>query len=308
MIYTCSLQDILPLNLGNIFGAEDTRPIPKWENIIQETPNRPSDDVPDIEEEILLECDNDIGEEVHPLDEEKNICDGTFMGETVNTNLLASDATDIANTEKEMSGTGTFFYKEPLLVFEEKEYLVCVERKNDVQDFGIKESLSELSQLADTACQNEGLMKPWSFSLAGVEKGKLKEESTKMGTTAQVQISSNLFSANEIHTEIQETLDSSASPTISASPVFPNLKANGHIVAKFMLHPNIEHTFCHHGLWNALQCGHYGLYGNLHDYQKAGSRDLMALSEVVRQNVHEEDLKQTEVRVLSPHGLCLYLD
>jgi len=33
------------------------------------------------------------------LDEEKNICDGTFMGETVNTNLLASDATDIANTE-----------------------------------------------------------------------------------------------------------------------------------------------------------------------------------------------------------------
>ncbi|KAG5076992.1 hypothetical protein JHK82_055687 [Glycine max] len=60
---------------------------------------KPSDDVPDIEEEILLESDSDIGGIVHPLDEENNICDGTFMGETVNTNLLASDATDIANTE-----------------------------------------------------------------------------------------------------------------------------------------------------------------------------------------------------------------
>jgi len=119
MLYTCSLQEIVPLNPGNIFGAEDTRPVPKWENIIRETLNRvrpempkiksfsdppspskfkPSDDVPDIEEEILLESDSDIGEEVHPLDEENNICDGTFMGETVNTNLLASDAADIANT------------------------------------------------------------------------------------------------------------------------------------------------------------------------------------------------------------------
>jgi len=48
MIYTCSLQDILPLNLGNIFGAEDTRPIPKWENIIQETPNRVRPEMPKI--------------------------------------------------------------------------------------------------------------------------------------------------------------------------------------------------------------------------------------------------------------------
>jgi len=36
-------------------------------------------------------------------------------------------------------------------VFEEKAYLVGVERKNVVQDFGIEESLSELAQLADTA-------------------------------------------------------------------------------------------------------------------------------------------------------------
>ncbi|XP_019458772.1 PREDICTED: uncharacterized protein LOC109358784 [Lupinus angustifolius] len=36
-------------------------------------------------------------------------------------------------------------------VFEEKAYIVGVERKGDVQDFGIQESLSELEQLADTA-------------------------------------------------------------------------------------------------------------------------------------------------------------
>ncbi|TKY46082.1 Type IV inositol polyphosphate 5-phosphatase 3 [Spatholobus suberectus] len=122
-IYVLGLQEIVPLNPGNIFGAEDTRPVPKWENIIRETLNRvrpelpkiksfsdppspskfkPSDDVPDIEEEILLESDSDIGEEVYPMDEEDNICDGgsngTITGETVNTNLLASDGADIANS------------------------------------------------------------------------------------------------------------------------------------------------------------------------------------------------------------------
>ncbi|KAJ6920311.1 type IV inositol polyphosphate 5-phosphatase 3-like isoform X1 [Populus alba x Populus x berolinensis] len=90
-IYVFGLQEIVPLNPGNILGAEDSRPVPKWENIIRETLNRirpartkvkcysdppspskfmPSEDVPTIEEEILLESDSDIGEEIHPLDEE----------------------------------------------------------------------------------------------------------------------------------------------------------------------------------------------------------------------------------------------
>ncbi|KAG6624179.1 hypothetical protein CIPAW_16G008100 [Carya illinoinensis] len=92
-MYVIGLQEIVPLNAGNIFGAEDNRPVPRWENIIRETLNRvrpktttirsfsdppspskfkPSDDIPDIEEEMLLESDSDIGEEVHPLDEEPN--------------------------------------------------------------------------------------------------------------------------------------------------------------------------------------------------------------------------------------------
>ncbi|OAY23646.1 type IV inositol polyphosphate 5-phosphatase 3 isoform X2 [Manihot esculenta] len=89
-IYVFGLQEIVPLNAGNIFGAEDNSPVPKWENIIRDALNRvpptktkvkcvsnppspskfkPSDDVPGIEEEILLESDSDVGEEIHPLDE-----------------------------------------------------------------------------------------------------------------------------------------------------------------------------------------------------------------------------------------------
>ncbi|KAK6257779.1 hypothetical protein QUC31_001238 [Theobroma cacao] len=95
-IYVLGLQEIVPLNAGNIFGAEDSRPVPKWENIIRETLNRirpattkvkcysdppspskfkPFDDVPNLEEEIILESDSDIGEEIHPLDEEPNSFD-----------------------------------------------------------------------------------------------------------------------------------------------------------------------------------------------------------------------------------------
>ncbi|RZB57399.1 Type IV inositol polyphosphate 5-phosphatase 3 isoform D [Glycine soja] len=96
-IYVLSLQEIVPLNPGNIFCVEDTRPRQKWENIIRDALNRvrskapkmksfsdppspskfkPSNDAPDIEEETLLESDGDIGEEVHPLDEEHNVYDG----------------------------------------------------------------------------------------------------------------------------------------------------------------------------------------------------------------------------------------
>ncbi|KAE8659039.1 DNAse I-like superfamily protein isoform 2 [Hibiscus syriacus] len=90
-IYAFGLQEIVPLNAGNIFGAEDSSPVPKWENIIRETLNRirpattkvkcysdpsspskfePFDDLPTLEEEICLESDSDIGEEIYPLDEE----------------------------------------------------------------------------------------------------------------------------------------------------------------------------------------------------------------------------------------------
>ncbi|XP_004496424.1 type IV inositol polyphosphate 5-phosphatase 3-like [Cicer arietinum] len=128
-IYVLGLQEIVPLNPGNIFVAADTRPVPKWENLIRETLNRvqpkpskiksfsdppspskfkPSVDAPDIEEEILLESDSDIGEEVHPLDEEQhnNVFDNgidnnnPITDEALNTSLQAAEAADIANSRR----------------------------------------------------------------------------------------------------------------------------------------------------------------------------------------------------------------
>lgn len=74
--FFCSFQEIIPLNAGNIFGTEDSRPIPKWEHIIRRTLNKaqpvkanckcysdppspskfkPTKDFPHLEDEVLLE-------------------------------------------------------------------------------------------------------------------------------------------------------------------------------------------------------------------------------------------------------------
>ncbi|XP_021737629.1 type IV inositol polyphosphate 5-phosphatase 3-like isoform X1 [Chenopodium quinoa] len=91
-IYVLGLQEIVPLNAGNIFGAEDNRPALQWESIIRDTLSRvtakkgfksysdppspskfkPSEDIPDIEDEISLGSDSEGEEEVYPVDEELN--------------------------------------------------------------------------------------------------------------------------------------------------------------------------------------------------------------------------------------------
>ncbi|KAK9080793.1 hypothetical protein SSX86_000551 [Deinandra increscens subsp. villosa] len=84
-IYVIGFQEIIPLNAGNIFGSEDNRPIPIWENIIRETLNniqpvktkfkcysdppspsrfRPSDHAPNIEHEMVLESDSETEVEI----------------------------------------------------------------------------------------------------------------------------------------------------------------------------------------------------------------------------------------------------
>ncbi|XP_047977234.1 type IV inositol polyphosphate 5-phosphatase 3-like [Salvia hispanica] len=88
-IYVIGFQEIIPLNAGNIFGAEDTRPVQKWENIIRETLNRvspmtrfksysdppspsrfqPTEDALVIDEEVALESDSDIEEAIYPVNE-----------------------------------------------------------------------------------------------------------------------------------------------------------------------------------------------------------------------------------------------
>ncbi|RRT80813.1 hypothetical protein B296_00013118, partial [Ensete ventricosum] len=88
--FSCSFQEIVPLNAGNVLGAEDSRPVQRWEHIIRETLNmiqpvkekykcysdpsspsrfKPSDDF--IEDELLLESDSESDEEVR-LDEQPN--------------------------------------------------------------------------------------------------------------------------------------------------------------------------------------------------------------------------------------------
>ncbi|TMW84054.1 hypothetical protein EJD97_000134 [Solanum chilense] len=91
-IYVIGFQEVIPLNAGNIFGAEDNRPISVWEDIIRESLNkvspvnkfksfsdppspsrfRPSEDAPDIEEEIAFESDSGSEEEIVPINEECN--------------------------------------------------------------------------------------------------------------------------------------------------------------------------------------------------------------------------------------------
>jgi len=90
-IHPCSLQEIVPLNAGNIFGSEDNRPVQRWECLIRNALNRirpakpkykcysnptspsrfkPSDDAHATMDELLPETDSDTDDEVHPLGEE----------------------------------------------------------------------------------------------------------------------------------------------------------------------------------------------------------------------------------------------
>ncbi|KAJ6805861.1 type I inositol polyphosphate 5-phosphatase 2 isoform X1 [Iris pallida] len=41
-MYVLGFQEVVPLNAGNVLGAEDGRPIPKWEDIIRRTLNKSS--------------------------------------------------------------------------------------------------------------------------------------------------------------------------------------------------------------------------------------------------------------------------
>ncbi|XP_072965399.1 type IV inositol polyphosphate 5-phosphatase 3-like isoform X3 [Typha angustifolia] len=83
-IYVLGLQEIVPLNAGNIFGAEDSRPVPKWECLIRKTLNRiqtekpkykcysdppspsrfkPSEDATVTLDELLPETDSDTDDD-----------------------------------------------------------------------------------------------------------------------------------------------------------------------------------------------------------------------------------------------------
>ncbi|KAM3299502.1 hypothetical protein ACQJBY_040809 [Aegilops geniculata] len=89
-IYVLGFQEIVPLNAGSIFGAEDDHPVADWEHIIRETLNKicpykpkhkcvsdppspskfnPSDYLV-MEDDFLSEADNESEGELHPLIEQ----------------------------------------------------------------------------------------------------------------------------------------------------------------------------------------------------------------------------------------------
>lgn len=89
-MFICRLQEVVPLNAGNIFGAEDNRPVQKWENVIRESLNRircrkpniksysdppspsrfkPSEGMTALEEEMEYETESCTDEEIYPVDE-----------------------------------------------------------------------------------------------------------------------------------------------------------------------------------------------------------------------------------------------
>lgn len=95
-IYVFGFQEIVPLNAGNIFGAEDNRPVAMWEHIIRETLNKispdkpkykchsdppspsrfkPSDHALAMEDELISESDSESGREVHPWNEQDFLVD-----------------------------------------------------------------------------------------------------------------------------------------------------------------------------------------------------------------------------------------
>ncbi|XP_074333819.1 type IV inositol polyphosphate 5-phosphatase 3 isoform X3 [Apium graveolens] len=112
-IYVIGFQEIIPLNAGNIFGAEDSRPIQKWENIIRRTLNKaqpvkanckcysdppspskfkPSKDFQHLEDEVLLESDCD-SEEIYSSNDKSDFSesiDELITGQEILSTVAAS--------------------------------------------------------------------------------------------------------------------------------------------------------------------------------------------------------------------------
>ncbi|XP_056846255.1 type IV inositol polyphosphate 5-phosphatase 3-like isoform X1 [Raphanus sativus] len=129
-IYVLGLQEVVPLNAGNILGAEDNRPVAKWEEVIREALNRvrpknatvksysdpptpgifkPFDETHDvIEEEVEYESDSDAGVEIHPINEEEEESlgelkhDGGVVGE-VNTLVDPNSGVPVVEIKRQFS-------------------------------------------------------------------------------------------------------------------------------------------------------------------------------------------------------------
>nr|GEU34294.1 type I inositol polyphosphate 5-phosphatase 1-like isoform X1 [Tanacetum cinerariifolium] len=108
-VYVIGFQEIIPLNAGNIFGTDDTRPIPIWENIIRANLNKiqpvntkfkcfsdpPSPsrfkDTPNIEDEVVLESD---------IDSEQQSCTFNDSALTINSEVKVEESVNSYKNSK----------------------------------------------------------------------------------------------------------------------------------------------------------------------------------------------------------------
>nr|GFA40880.1 type IV inositol polyphosphate 5-phosphatase 3 isoform X2 [Tanacetum cinerariifolium] len=102
-IYVLGFQEIIPLNAGNIFGAEDSRPVPKH-----------------IEDEVVLEIDSEGEEEVHPFNDESNFDDLMEGPKALNGNLNtlvsmkpAGDSEKRFSSQKTLDRVNCFSIEDP---------------------------------------------------------------------------------------------------------------------------------------------------------------------------------------------------
>lgn len=169
----CSLQEIVPLNAGNIFGAEDNRPVPRWERLIREALNRirpekakskcysdpsspsrfrPPDDASLLEDEFSAGSGSDSDEEIHPVDEESFSFQVTDHGnaateDVTNRNLDSSSAT--ADVVQDMD-----LHKQPVLKKFDRSHL-------SFNHFEVEASVSQAKKLAKTLSSSEKIGMIW---------------------------------------------------------------------------------------------------------------------------------------------------
>ncbi|KAK8942047.1 Type I inositol 1,4,5-trisphosphate 5-phosphatase 1 [Platanthera guangdongensis] len=119
-IYVLCLQEIVPLNAGNIFGAEDNKPVSRWECLIRRALNKikpaklkyksysnpsspsryqPSDDNLCFEDALLQGSDSETDEEVHQLVEDSHDFDSSYSHSVGSAKLSGNTISSFTNDD-----------------------------------------------------------------------------------------------------------------------------------------------------------------------------------------------------------------
>ncbi|CAH8276219.1 unnamed protein product [Arabidopsis lyrata] len=97
-IYIIGFQEVVPLNAGNVFGAEDRGPIPKWESIIRRTLNKSNKESVDDQSPS---CNNNLLHRSHSAPSSPNLAQeaNSIISDVMVENLVADHSLDLATNE-----------------------------------------------------------------------------------------------------------------------------------------------------------------------------------------------------------------